>query len=361
MSGIIDWWNIELGKEEQEAVVNAIQNRNIAQGSITEEFEEKVAKFLNVPYAVAVPNGTQALSLAYMGLGIDVGDEVIMPNRTFVATAHAVLILGAKVKAIDVKDNQTINEALIEEAITPKTKAIVPVHTNGVASNMDFILEIAKKHNLEVIEDAAQAFGSKDIRGRNLGTFGRFGCFSLGLAKILTTGQGGIVVMHDKKDYDKLRRIRNQGVFDVRKERDYSLKAYNFKFNDMQASIGLAQLAKIQEKMQSCINLYKRYSEKLKNAKILHSNIENGEVPMRVIIFVKNNVALKEYLLSQGIKTSLESPSLNCCPHLNVQGEFPKSDYFNTQSLVLPSGPNLALEKVDKVCDVVNKWLEQNG
>ena len=361
MSYVIDWWNISLGKEEQEAVANAIKSRKIAQGSITEEFEEKVAKFLNVPYALAVPNGTQALTLAYMGLGIELGDEIIMPNRTFVATAHAGVILGARIKAIDVKDNQTINEELLEIAITCKTKVIVPVHLNGVASNMDRILEIAKKHNIEIVEDACQAFGSKDSKGRNLGSFGRFGCFSLGLAKILTTGQGGIVVMKDKNDYDRLRRIRNQGVFDVRSENSYEIKAYNFKFNDMQASVGLVQLSKIEEKMKASINNYKRYEEKLKGVKILKSNIENGEVPMRVLIFAKDNLALREYLLSKGIKTSLESPSLNHCPHLNIKEEFPVSEVFNNELLILPSGPNLELEKIDIVCNEVNKWVEENA
>ena len=361
MSGIIDWWNINLGKEEQEAVANAISNRKIAQGSITEEFEEKVARFLNVPYALAVPNGTQALTLAYMALEIGSGDEIIMPNRTFVATAHAGVMLGATINAIDVKDNQTIDEELLESMITSKTKAIVPVHMNGVASHMYKILEIAKKYNIEVIEDACQAFGSKDSKGKNLGSFGRFGCFSLGMAKILTTGQGGIIVMKDKNDYDKLRRIRNQGVFDVRSENSYEIKAYNFKFNDMQASVGLVQLSKIHEKMQASINNYKRYKEQLNGVKILKSNVENGEVPMRVLILVKNNLSLKEYLLSKGIKTSLESPSLNHCPHLNIKGEFPKSEIFNNELLILPSGPNLELEKIDIVCNEVNKWVEENA
>lgn len=343
----INWWNIELGEEEQEAIQKAIMTKHIAQGEITEEFEERLARYLNVPYAVAVPNGTQALSLAYMALGIGVGDEIITSNRTFVATAHAALLLGGKVKAVDVKDNQTIDENLIESMITKQTKAIVPVHMNGVACNMEEIFRIAKKYNLEVVEDACQAFGSKDKSGKFLGTFGRFGCFSLGLAKLLTTGQGGVVVAHTREDCELLKRIRNQGVFDVRKERDYCLKAYNFKFNDMQAAIGIEQLKKMDAKIKHVTALYNVYKEALDNrVKFLESDIANGEIPMRCIIMVKNNSALKEYLQTKGIGTSYESPSLNHCVHLGICGEYPKSERFHNEMLILPSGPNQDLKNV---------------
>ena len=355
----IKWWNIELGVEEQEAVLNAIANRKIAQGDITEEFEEKVARFLKVPYAVAEPNGTQALSLAYMALGIGINDEVIISNRTFVATAHAAMILGAKIRVIDVKENQTINEELIEKEITKNTKLIVPVHMNGVASNMDRILEIAKKHNLEVIEDACQAFGSRDSKGRYLGSIGRFGCFSLGLAKILTTGQGGIVTAHSQEDYNLLRKIRNQGVFDVRRERSYGIMAYNFKFNDMLAAIGLVQLQKIHQKIKHSQELYRSYCNMLQDkVRFLKVNIENGEVPIRFIVMVENNKDLKEYLYARGIESSFESPSLNRCSHLGIVGQYPKSDVFDRQMLILPSGPDQKLKNTKRVSSILMQWLD---
>ena len=356
----IKWWNIELGAEEQEAVSNAIANRNIGQGEITEKFEKAIANFLNVPYAVAVPNGTQALSLAYMALGLKEGDEVIISNRTFVATAHAAMILGAKVRVVDVKENQTIDENLIEDKITNKTKLVVPVHMNGVASNMDKILEIAKKYNLQVIEDACQAFGSKDSKGRYLGTIGRFGCFSLGVAKLLTTGQGGIVTAHNQEDYNLLRRIRNQGVFDVRQERNYGIRAYNFKFNDIQAAIGLVQLKKINQKITHSRELYCSYRDMLQDKiNFLNVDIENGEVPIRFIVMTKNNKDLKKYLEAMGIESSFESPSLNCCSHLGIIGKYPKSDIFDQQMLILPSGPNQNLNNIERVGNVLHQWLEE--
>lgn len=358
----INWWNIELGEEEQEAIARAIATKHIAQGEITEEFEERLARYLNVPYAVAVPNGTQALSLAYMASGLGVGDEIITSNRTFVATAHAALLLGAKIRVVDVKDNQTLDEKLLENAITKQTKLIVPVHMNGIASNMDSIAEIAKTHNLQIVEDACQAFGSRDKSGKFLGTFGRFGCFSLGLAKILTTGQGGVVVAHTREDCELLKRIRNQGVFDVRKERDYCLKAYNFKFNDMQAAIGIEQLKKIDVKIANSIALYEAYRKELGGrVEFLESDIANGEIPMRCIIMVKNNRALKEYLQTKGIGTSYESPSLNHCVHLGIYGEYPKSERFHNEMLILPSGPNQKMENVTIVCNAISQWLQDRG
>lgn len=358
----INWWNIELGEEEQEAIARAMATRHIAQGEITEEFEEKVARYLKVPYAVAVPNGTQALSLAYMASGLGVGDEIITSNRTFVATAHAALLLGAKIRVVDVKDNQTLDEKLLENIITKQTKLIVPVHMNGIASNMDSIMKIAKMHNLQIVEDACQAFGSKDKSGKFLGTFGRFGCFSLGLAKLLTTGQGGVVVAHTREDCELLKRIRNQGVFDVRKERDYCLKAYNFKFNDMQAAIGIEQLKKMEVKIANSIALYEAYRKELcERVEFLESDIANGEIPMRCIIMVKNNSALKEYLQAKGIGTSYESPSLNHCAHLGICGEYPKSERFHNEMLILPSGPNQDLKNVAIVCNIITQWWQNKG
>lgn len=357
--GKIKWWNIELGEEEQEAIRKALATRHIAQGEITEEFESRVADFLNVPYAVAVPNGTQALSLAYMASGLKGGDEVIISNRTFIATAHAAMILGAKVRVVDVKENQTIDEDLIEDKITNKTKLVVPVHMNGVASNMDRILEIAKKYNLQVIEDSCQAFGSRDVKGRHLGTIGRFGCFSLGLAKILTTGQGGLVVAHNKEDYDLLRRIRNQGVFDVRLENIYNIQAYNFKFNDIQASIGIVQLSKMKQKIERVKTIYKRYQELLSNnLQILEVNA--NEVPMRSIIIADQVKDIKDFLEKMGIGSAYEIPSLNHCSHLKIQMIFPKSDIFHNRMLILPSGPDLKIEYVDEVCLNIKRWFGGN-
>ncbi len=353
----INWWNIKLDVEEQEAVCRAIATKHIAQGEITEQFEEAVSRYLGVPYAVAVPNGTQALSLAYMALGIKFGDEVIISNRTFVATAHAAMILGARVRVVDVKENQTMDEELIEGEITKATKLIVPVHLNGVASNMDRILEIAKKYHLEVVEDACQALGSRDFKGRYLGSMGRFGCFSLGLAKMLTTGQGGIVIAHNQEDYDLLRKIRNQGVFDVRKENTYNMQAYNFKFNDMQASIGLEQLKKMKQKIQRVREIYKVYQESLsKYLRILEVNEE--EVPMRSIVVDKRVKSLKKFLEERGIGSAYDIPSLNYCRHLEIQGDFPKSDIFHNQMLILPSGPDLEIKDVKEVCVNIKQWLE---
>ena len=169
---MIPWWSTSFGEEEIEHVVQSMRNKCISQGGVTEEFERNLSEFLEVEHVIAVSNGSGAILIALMAVGILPGDEVIIPNRTWIATAHAVHLLGAKVVLVDTeKDRPIINTTLIEEKITSKTKAIIPVHMNGRSCDMQTINALAKKYKLFVIEDAAQAIASKiqmDIWALNL-------------------------------------------------------------------------------------------------------------------------------------------------------------------------------------------------
>lgn len=158
--------------------------------------------------------------MTHMAIGLTPGDEIIVPDRTFIATINAAMMLGARIRLVDVRsDRPLLDPADIEAQLSERTKTIVPVHLNGRAADMEAIQAIADKHGLAVIEDAAQALMSKR-RDRHLGTFARFGCFSLGMAKFLTTGQGGFVTCHTREDYHLLQKLKNQGVFDVTRNRN---------------------------------------------------------------------------------------------------------------------------------------------
>jgi dTDP-4-amino-4,6-dideoxygalactose transaminase len=178
-----------------------------------------------------------ALTMSLLTLGIGPGDEVIVPNRTFMATAHAALILGAKVRLVDVlPDRPLLDVAQVEAAITPRTKAVLAVHLNGRAVDMPALKALAPRHNLKVVEDAAQAFLSKGSFGW-LGAQSDFGCFSLGMTKLVSTGQGGFVVTRDESLYHRMRRVQCHGVVDTLID-TYEMLGSNFKFNDVLASIG---------------------------------------------------------------------------------------------------------------------------
>ena len=201
----VSWWRTSLGEEEIQKLRQSVSEEHISQGPVTEEFETRFAEALNVPYAVATTSGSVAILLALMALGIGRDDEVIMPDRTWIATAHAALFLGAKPVLVDVRpDVPTIDVAQIKSKITDRTKAIIPVHINGRGGDMEEIQTLAIEYGLLVVEDACQALFSKNSAGF-LGTQSDAGCFSLGVGKLISTGQGGVVVTRSRDTYEKLK------------------------------------------------------------------------------------------------------------------------------------------------------------
>lgn len=355
---IINYWNVEIGQEEISNILEAIKNRNVSQGRLTEQFEQALAKILGVPYVLCTTNGTAALIMSFMALEVGPQDEVIMPNRTFIAPAHAAMILGSKVRPIDVKPNQPImDEDLIEEGINSKTKVIVAVHLNGRACHMERINAIADKHGLAVVEDSAQSFLSK-CKGRYLGTLSDFGCFSLGMAKLVTTGQGGFIACRNEKDFVKLKRIRNQGVNDVTIDRNYNMLAGNFKFTDIQAAIGLAQLSKADKKIKHQLSIYRKYKENLKPVKYLKCvevNLDAGEVPLKAEFLCTERDKFIVEMQRHGVIVRAEVPSLNESPHLNCNGAYVNSKLFSNHLVTLPSGPDQPLENIERTISIIKQ------
>jgi perosamine synthetase len=183
----------------------------VNEGIQTRELEKKIAKILKVKYCLSTTSGTTALFLALKALGIKNNDKVIVPNITFAATANAVSMAGGKPIFVDVNPlNILIDEKALLKKISKKIKFVIPVHVSGRGNNIERIIKICKKKSIKVVEDAAEAFGSK-LNGRNLGTFGQVGCFSFAPNKIITTGQGGLVVTNNKKIYKKLKIFKDQG------------------------------------------------------------------------------------------------------------------------------------------------------
>lgn len=352
----INWWNIEIGQEEIDGVTAAINNRHISQGVITEEFEFELARALEVPHVVCVTSGTAALLVSSLATGIKPGDEVIVPDRTFVATAHAPMLLGARARIVDTKEKTpVIDEDLIEDVINNKTKAIFPVHLNGHAANMVKINAIASRHGISVIEDACPALYSRSPEGL-LGTLSRFGCFSLGMAKIITTGQGGFITCHDTADYETVKKIRNQGVFNVFKDKDYSMLSGNFKYTDLQASIGLVQLKKLSQKINHQKEIYKRYLKGFEHIgclQVIPIDTNNGELALRPEYLCTERDGLTYELSKYNIDVASHTNSLCKLPHIKADTLCPHSEKFYAHTVIFPCGPDQPLENVDKTIAIV--------
>lgn len=261
-----------LGEEEVEAVASAIRSGWVAQGPLVAEFERALAGRLGVAHVVATSNCTTSLHIALLCAGIGPGDEVIVPSFTFIATANAVLYVGATPVFVDIDDRTyNMDPALLEAAITPRTRAIIPVDQIGLAAELDPILEIANRHSLRVIEDAAPALGAT-YRGWPVGAISPITCFSFHPRKSITTGEGGAIATNDGDVAARARVLRSHGasVSDLARHNastvtieQYELLGYNYRMTDIQAAIGTAQLRKLDGILARRRHLAERYNRLL--------------------------------------------------------------------------------------------------
>jgi dTDP-4-amino-4,6-dideoxygalactose transaminase len=234
-----------IGEEEKRAVMEAMDSGMIACGPRTEKFEKQFAEFVGTKYAVATTSGTTALHLALLSLDVSLGDEVIFPSFSFVATANSALFCNATPVFCDVDPNTfTIDAEKLEPLITEKTKAIMPVHLYGQPADMNPILEIAEDHGLHVVGDAAQAHGAK-CDGKMVGSFGDCECFSFYPTKNMTTGEGGMITTNDDELVERLNSIRNHGREQTKWGYEHSRIGYNYRMTDIAAAIGIEQLKKL--------------------------------------------------------------------------------------------------------------------
>jgi dTDP-4-amino-4,6-dideoxygalactose transaminase len=354
---MISWWRTSLGEEEIHSISTSILNENISQGEVTAEFERNISEILSVPYVVATTSGSMAILMALIAAGVGPGDEVIVPNRTWIATAHAPYLLGAKVVLVDViKGGLTLDVSQLEGKITQRTKAVIPVHLNGRSADMSAIKNICIPRGLTVIEDAAQAFCSRNSFGF-LGTQSFAGCFSLSIAKLITSGQGGFVVTPDEETYKKLKSLRTHGIQDLI-NCSFDGFGFNFRFTDIQASIGLAQLKKLQKRIDSVLEIYAFYKRELKNPQIkfLDVKTEQGEIPIYIEVLCKDRGRLVEYLNEHRIQVRPFYPDLDTAAHLNNKSNFPNSRVFADQGVFLPCGPDQSLQNIQKTIFFLNHF-----
>ncbi len=231
-----------IGEEEKKAVIDVLNSGMLVQGVKVEELEKNFARYTGTEHAVAVSSGTTALHLALLAMGVGPGDEVITTSFSFIATANSILFCGAKPVFADI-DSKTfnINPERIREKITPKTKAIIPVHLYGHPAEMDEITSIARERGLKVLEDAAQAHGS-EYRGRKAGSFGDCAAFSFYATKNMITGEGGMVTTNSDALAEKLRKLRNHGQTQTY---EHECLGFNLRMTNINAAIGLEQLKKL--------------------------------------------------------------------------------------------------------------------
>lgn len=360
----IDFWVPQFGPEEKALVADVIDSGFLNDGDVTSRFERQIAELLGCKHVIATTSGTAAIFLALASAGIKAGDEVLVPDVTFIATANAVSLTGAKPVLVDVDPaNLNLDSAAAEGAITPRTKAIVPVHVSGRAADISAILEIAKRHGSVVIEDAAEAFLSKH-RGKCLGTFGSAGCFSLSPNKTITTGQGGLIATDDDQLHVRLRELKDQGrpARGTGGDDTHNSIGYNFKFTNLQAAIGLAQLKDLPRRVDRMRSIHKGYRDGLLGVdgiSVLPFHVEQGELPQWTDVLVDQRDALYDHLVSQGIRgRRFWHPIHTQAPYRMPSQQFPNSSKQIPHAMWLPSAFTLSDDDVAAVCAEIQSFLK---
>jgi len=348
---------------EKKQVLDVLASGWITEGPKSKEFVESIQQITKAKYAVLAPNGTLALYVALMALGITKGDEVIVPDFTFIASANSIYLTGAAPVFVDVNsDDLNINPVLVEKAITKRTRAIMPVHIYGQGADMDKLMQIAKKHNLLVIEDAAQVLGVH-YKKKHLGTFGDMGCISFFADKSITTGgEGGIILTNTKAYYENLLYFRNQGRLHSGTFVHPQI-GYNFRMTDLQSAVGLGQLAKFKKIAQRKVTndlLYKKLLKDVPQVKFVERNFDSEFIPFRSNVLVENLENLLVYLESKGIQTRRMFYPLHsqpCYKFLKTSDkDYPNSINAYNHGLSLPVHYHLKTSDIHYICQVIKDF-----
>lgn len=336
------------------------------EGKFVRDLEQKISKLLKVKYVVTATSGTSSIFLALKAVGIKRGDEVIVPNITFPATANAVKLLGAKVVLADInKKNLLLDLNDLKKKINRKTKAIIPVHVSGRGENIKEIIKLSKNKKIKIIEDAAEAFMSR-YEKKYLGSFGDAGCFSFAPNKIVTTGQGGAIITNNKKIYKNLLKLKDQG----RKgpttggEDYYDSVGYNFKFTNLQGALGVSQLYSLRSRIKILKRnyiLYKKHIIQNKNFRLIGFNLKKGELPLWTDAFCKKRNKLFSYLKRKGINCRFFWYPLNMCkPYRQSSLKLKNSKEMYGKLIWLPSSLDMKKSDVIKISKLVNEFYIKN-
>lgn len=363
----IRWFYPLFDEKEKNAVLKVLESQYINDGEVTRLFEEKIASFLGCRHCVAVTSGTAAIALSLMALGVGPGDEVIIPDFTFIATANAVRLVGAQVKLVDIEPVRfTIDPHRVRSAIGPRTKAIIPVDVNGRGADYGALEEIAKKFGLAIVCDSAEALGSK-YKGRYLGTFGDTGCFSFSANKTVSSGQGGMIATNNTELYYRLRELKDQGRrFGGTGGDDlHPVIGYNFKYTNLQASIALAQFEKMSQRVAHFQNRDLWYLEGLKTCNgITLPPLSNdcGEVRQWTDLLCEDRPKLEQALKAQGIEFRLFwFPIHRQKSYLLPDTEFENAIQVSRNGLWLPSSFEITKEDIATVSSLINQISQIAG
>lgn len=370
--------DLDYGPEEESAVLDVLRSRWLTMGAVTQQFEQEFSALLGVKYAFGVSNGTHALHLACLALGIGAGDEVIVPSLTFVATANAVLYTGAEVRFAEIigPEDLTVSPADIERQITPRTKAIMVMHYGGYPCRMEQIHEIAQRHNLLVIEDAAHAPGAA-LQGRSLGAWGEAGCFSFFSNKNLAVGEGGMVVTDRDDVAEKLKALRSHGMTTLTWDRhkghafSYDVVALgnNYRIDEIRSALGLVQLHKLAQN-----NLRRGEISHIYRAALSQAEYEGIEVPFREItgqpsyhIFPillpaeANRQVFMQTMRSLGVQTSIHYPPIHTFTYYlqrSASLSLPVTEAAAARQVTLPLYPKMTDADVEIVLSAVKESLD---
>ncbi|MFQ6083135.1 MAG: DegT/DnrJ/EryC1/StrS family aminotransferase [Methanosarcinales archaeon] len=352
----------ELGKEEIKEVGKVLRSGFLTQGENVEKFELKIAEYLNVKYAIAVSSGTAALHLSLIALEIKKGDEVILPDFTFPATGNVIALVGAKPVLVDIDlKTYNIDPAKIEESITPRAKAIIPVHLFGQSAEMDPILEIARRYNLDVIEDAACALGA-EYKGKKCGTLGDIGCFSFHPRKAITTGEGGMVMTNDPGIAAKVNALRNHGMINKDGKYYFEYAGFNYRMTDFQGAMGWIQMEKLEEIIEKRRELAALYDSLLKNNDNLRIPfVANGNkhIYQSYVVLLDEQInrdSVIRKLRGKEIETTIGTYALHRQPFYQKNYDYKEGELKNSykvfkQSLCLPIYTQMKQKDIRKVTE----------
>lgn len=363
----------DITQAEIDAVCDVLKTPNLSLGPKLAEFENAFADYIGTRHAVAVSSGTSALFLCMLAAGLGPGDEVITTPFTFIATTNVVMMAGATPVLVDI-DPVTLNidPEKIEEKITDKTKAILPVEVFGSPAHFDAICEIAQKHNLIVIEDSCEALGSK-LNGRKAGTFGLAGTFAFYPNKQITTGEGGIILTDDEHFAQMCTSLRNQGRGKKSGWLGHEILGYNYRISDINCALGIVQLSRIDQIKAERKQVAGYYQQMLADEKRLTLPKEPDGCDINWFVFVVR--LAKSYTLQQrdevlkkmadaGIQVSNYFTPVHLQPFMVKQfgykeGDFPITESISRRTIALPFYNRLTQEQVQTVCDQLRKTLDE--
>lgn len=376
MTYSIPLFKLNFDKSEEDAIIQTIKSKWISTGPKCEEFEKLFSDMLQVKYAISLCNCTAALHLALIALDIKENDEVICPSLTFAATVNSIRYVRAVPVFCDIKGIEDINidADIIENLITPKTKAIMVVHLAGFPCNMDKIKSIAGKYHLKIIEDACHGPLSES-KGKKLGTIGDIGCFSFFSNKNISTGEGGMIVTNNSEVAEKVRLLRSHGMTTMSYQRstghatDYDIVSlgYNYRMDDIRASIGIVQLKKLYHDLELRAKVRQHYIQLLKNEKrITIPFLQNQEFVSNYImpvVLMNSNAQkrnkIREILHHAGIQTSIHYPAVHkFSMYKDYKSNLPVTEYVSDNIITLPMYGSLLTEEIEYICKTLISALD---